>query len=157
LSFSLEKKLFDNGATVVLLDGSSVRFGLNRELDFSPVDRAENLRRVAHICKLLNDQGIITICSFISRNDSLRKQIGEIIGVERFHLFFMDASIDYCKNNRPELYDLFKKGKTQNLPGIDLEYEKPSEAKLVFKPEENEQNIDKVLDYLAANKVFPIH
>lgn len=157
LAFSLEKKLFDNGATVVLLDGSSVRFGLNRELDFSPADRAENLRRVAHVCKLLNDQGIITVCSFISRNESLRNQIAEIIGEDRFHLFHMDADLEYCKNNKPELYKLIEQGKTQNLPGIDLEYEKPNKAKLVFKPEENEANIDSVLNYLAANKVFPSH
>ncbi|NQU50902.1 MAG: sulfate adenylyltransferase subunit CysN [Bacteroidetes bacterium] len=156
LAFSLEKKLFENGATVVSIDGSSVRSGLNRELDFTPADRAENLRRVAHICKLLNDQGIITICSFISRNDSLRKQIAEIIGEERFHLFYMNATLDYCKNNKPELYELVEQGKTENLPGVDLEYDEPNNAKLVFKPEENELNIDKVLDYLAANKVYPI-
>ena len=66
LAYSLEKSLFDMGATVVLLDGKSVRSGLSRELDFSPADRAEHLRRVAHICRILNDQGIITICSFIS-------------------------------------------------------------------------------------------
>ncbi len=156
LAFSLEKKLFENGATAVLLDGSSVRFGINRELDYSPADRAENLRRVAHICKLLNDQGIITICSFISRNDSLRKQISEIIGDERFHMFYMNASLEYCKNNKPELYDLVEAGKTKNLPGVDLEYQTPTNAKLEFKPEDNEMNIDKILDYLAANKVFPI-
>ncbi len=156
LAFSLEKKLFERGATVVLLDGSSVRFGINSELDYSPADRAENLRRVAHISKLLNDQGIITICSFISRNQSLRTQISEIIGKERFHLFYMDASLDYCKNNKPELYNLIKEGKTKNLPGVDLEYEKPTNAKLVFKPEQNEENIDKVLDYLTQNKIFPL-
>ena len=156
LAFSLEKKLFENGATVVLLDGSSVRFGINRELDYSPADRAENLRRVAHISKLLNDQGIITICSFISRNNSLRNQIAEIIGEERFHLFYMDATLDYCKNNKPELYNLIEQGKTKNLPGVDLEYEQPTNAKLVFNPEENEENIDKVLDYLAQKKVFPL-
>ena len=157
LAFSLDKKLFENGATAVLIDGSSVRSGLNRELDFSPADRAENLRRVAHICKLLNDQGIITICSFISRNESLRSQVAEIIGEDRFHLFYMDANLEYCKNNKPELYELIEQGKTQNLPGVDLEYDEPANAKLVFKPEENETNIDKVLDYLAINKVFPIH
>ena len=157
LAFSLEKKLFDNGAIAVLIDGSSVRSGLSRELDFSPADRDENLRRVAHICKLLNDQGIIAIASFISRNDSLRSQISEIIGADRFHLFYMDATLDYCKNNKPELYNLIEQGKTRHLPGVDLEYEVPESAKLVFKPEENSQNIDKVLDYLAANKIFPHH
>ena len=157
LAFSLEKKLFENGAIAVLIDGSSVRSGLNRELDFTPADRAENLRRVAHICKLLNDQGIITICSFISRNASLRKQIAEIIGPDRFHLFYMDATLEYCKKNKPELYKLIEEGKTKNLPGIDMEFEIPTNAILNFKPEENDQNIEKVLDYLAANKIFPNH
>ncbi|MDX1285454.1 MAG: adenylyl-sulfate kinase, partial [Draconibacterium sp.] len=157
LAFSLEKKLFENGAVAVLIDGSSVRSGLNRELDFSPADRAENLRRVAHICKLLNDQGIITICSFISRNESLRTQVAEIIGKEKFHLFYMDATLEYCKNNKPELYELIDQGKTENLPGVDLEFEEPTNAKLVFNPVKNEENIDKILEYLAANKVFPFH
>jgi bifunctional enzyme CysN/CysC len=157
LAFSLEKRLFENGAIAVMIDGSSVRSGLNRELDFTPADRAENLRRVAHICKLLNDQGIIAICSFISRNNSLRDQIAEIIGKDKFHLFYMDATLEYCKNNKPELYNLIEEGKTKNLPGIDLEYEIPANAKINFKPEENELNIDKVLDYLAANKIFPHH
>ena len=157
LAFSIEKKLFENGAVTVLLDGSSVRSGLSHELDFSPADRAENLRRVAHICKLLNDQGIITICSFMSRNDSLRDQVSEIIGVDRFHLIYMNATLEYCKKNKPELYKLIEQGKASNLPGIDLEYEEPENAKLIFDPEENERNIDKIMDYLAMNKIFPVH
>ena len=156
LAFSLEKKLFENGATAVLLDGSSLRMGLNKELDYSPADRAEHLRRVAHISKLLNDQGIITICSFISRNDSLRKQIAQIVGEERFHLLYMDASLDYCKINKPELYEKAERGDIENLPGVDLEYEEPKEAKLIFNPKENEENLDDILNYLAANKIFPM-
>ncbi len=157
LAFSLEKKLFENGATAVLIDGSSVRSGLSRELDFSPADRAENLRRVAHICKLLNDQGIIAIASFISRNESMRDQVAEIIGNERFHLFYMDAPLEFCKNNKPKLYELVEQGKTNGLPGIDLEYEAPTNAKLVFHPQNNEQNLDTILDYLAKEKIYPIH
>lgn len=157
LAFSLEKKLFGNGATAVLIDGSSVRSGLSRELDFTPADRAENLRRVAHICKMLNDQGIIAIASFISRNESLREQVAEIIGKERFHMFYMDADLEYCKNNKPELYEMLEQGKTQNLPGVDLEYEVPTNAKLVFNPKDNEDNLDAILDYLAKEKVFPNH
>jgi adenylyl-sulfate kinase len=156
LAFSLEKKLFDNGATVVLLDGSSVRSGLNRELDFSPADRAENLRRVAHIANILNDQGIIAICSFISPNNTIRNQIAEIIGEERFHLFFMDASLEYCRNNKPELYKKADKGEVDNLPGVDLEYEAPNNERLKFNPAENEFNIDRILNYLEECKVFPL-
>lgn len=156
LAFSLEKKLFDNGATVVLLDGSSVRSGLNRELDYSPADRAENLRRVAHIAKILNDQGIITICSFISPKNTIRDQIADIVGNEQFHLFYMNASLDYCRKNKPELYNKAEKGEVDNLPGVNEEYEEPVNARLVFNPEENELNIDKILDYLEQNKIFPL-
>jgi bifunctional enzyme CysN/CysC len=156
LAFSLEKKLFEKNAVAVLLDGSSVRSGLNRELDYSPADRAENLRRVGHIAKILNDHGIIAICSFISRNNSVREQIAEIIGKERFHMFYMDASLDYCRNNKPELYEKAERGEIDNLPGVDLEYEVPDNACLIFKPEENELNLDRIVHYLEKNKIFPL-
>lgn len=156
LAFSLEKKLFESGATTVLLDGSSLRSGLNRELDFSPADRAEQLRRVAHICKLLNDQGIITICSFISRNQSLRNQVADIIGKEKFSLFYMNASLEYCKANKPELYLKAENGEIENLPGVDLEYEVPGNAVMEFDPVENELNLDRIMDYLEKNKIYPL-
>ncbi len=156
LAFSLEKKLFDTNAVAVLLDGSSVRSGLNRELDYSPADRAENLRRVGHIAKILNDQGIIAICSFISPGNFLRNQIADIIGKERFHLFYMNASLDYCRKNKPELYEKADKGEVDNLPGADIEYEEPDNASLVFSPTENELNLDKIMDYLEKNKIFPL-
>ncbi len=156
LAFSLEKKLFDNGATVVLLDGSSVRSGLNRELDYSPADRAENLRRVAHIAKILNDQGIIAICSFISPSIAIRSQVAEIIGEDKFHLFFMEASLEYCRKNKPDLYEKAEKGEADNLPGVDLEYETPDNERLKFNPEENDLNIDQILKYLEENTIFPL-
>jgi len=40
LAYPLEKELFDMGANVVLLYGSTLRMVLSRELDFSPADRA---------------------------------------------------------------------------------------------------------------------
>lgn len=155
LAFSLEKRLYDLGATVVLLDGSSVRSGLNRELDYSPADRAENLRRVAHLCKILNDQGIIVIASFISRNDSLRNQVAEIIGRQRFNLCYMNASVEFCRINKPELYEKADKGEVANVPGVDLQYEEPSNAILVFNPMQNDLNLDKVIEYLEQKNIFP--
>jgi bifunctional enzyme CysN/CysC len=38
-----------------------------------------------------------------------------------------------------------------------MEYEKPENAKIVFNPVENEINIDRILDYLGVNKIFPVH
>ena len=117
------------GKIAVVLGGKRVRSGLNRELDYSPANRAEHLRRVAHIAKLLNDQGIIVICSFISLKESIRQQIKQIIGENRFKLVYMDANLEYCrKNDKYGLYELAENGKLSNLAGVDEKYDEPKEA-----------------------------
>jgi adenylyl-sulfate kinase len=156
LAFTLEKELFEAGATVVLLDGSSIRSGLSNELDFSPADRTEHLRRVAHICKLLNDQGIITICSFISPDEHIRGQVMQIIGEERFKLIYMDASLAFCKMNKPELYEKYEQGLVRNLPGADLPFSIPENPVFTLKPENRAQNAQQIIEYLADCKIFPV-
>jgi len=133
LAYTLEKQLFDMGASVVLLDGSTVRSGLSRELDYSPADRAEHLRRVAHMARILNDQGIIAICSFISPNENIREQVSEIIGPERFVLVYMDEDIGYCRTNKPGLYEEAEKGRLSDIPGVDIDYEAPAKPDYVLK------------------------
>jgi bifunctional enzyme CysN/CysC len=156
LAFSLEKRLFQLGATVVLLDGSTIRSGLSRELDFSPSDRTEHLRRVAHIAKILNDQGIIVICSFISPRENIRQQCAQIIGKERFHLIHMDASLEYCRKNKPKLYRESGKGYIRHMPGVDEPWEKPENAVMNLKPEKSDPNTEKIIEYLAEKKIFPV-
>jgi bifunctional enzyme CysN/CysC len=155
LAYHLERRLFDSGATVVLLDGSTVRSGLSRELDYSPADRTENLRRVAHICKMLNDQGIIVIASFISPTESIRQQISEIIGNERFHLLLMSAGIDFCRSNKPDLYLKVDKGELRHLPGADETFEIPQTAQLIFDASKETPDAERIMQYLAEKKIFP--
>ena len=69
----------------------------------------------------------------------------------------MDAPLEYCKKNKPELYEKAEKGEIENLPGVDMEYQRPDNARLVFNPVENELNIDRILNYLYSNKIFPLH
>jgi len=152
-AFSLEKQLFDMGATVVLLDGSSVRSGLSKELDYSPTDRAEHLRRVAEVCRILNDQGIIAICSFISPDASIREQVAEIIGKDRFHHVYMDADLEFCKKNKPEMYD---DEKVKYVPGVDIPFDVPTDAVITLKPEHNGSNPEKVIEYIREKNIFPL-
>jgi bifunctional enzyme CysN/CysC len=148
LAYSLEKELFDMGKTFVVLDGKSIRSGLSKELDYSPTDRAEHLRRVAHICKLLNDQGIICICSFISPKESIREQVKEIIGEKRFQLVFMNADLDYCRNNdHYGLYKMAAEGKLSHLAGVDEEYEIPKTS-IIIDPEDKNKFIEAIIGEL---------
>ncbi|MDA3910231.1 MAG: sulfate adenylyltransferase subunit CysN [Bacteroidales bacterium] len=156
LAYTLERKLFDAGATVMLMDGSTVRSGLSHELDHSPADRAEHLRRVAHVARMLNDQGYIVICSFISPYDSIRKQVAELVGESRFHVINMDAELEFCKTNKPELYKKAEAGEIKDMPGIDERYDAPKNPELKLSPKDRETNPETILNYLYRQKIFPI-
>lgn len=155
LAYTLEKRLFDMGATVVLLDGKSVRSGLSKELDFSPADRAEHLRRVAYMCKMLNDQGIITICSFISPGEAVRKQVAQIIGEDRFHLIYLKADIEFAReNDKYGLYDMADKGELKYMPGVDEEFEEPGQADITLDAVKDGKNIESIIEYIVKEKVI---
>ena len=80
LAKSFEKHLHKNGKLTQILDGDNLRAGLNADLGFSEKDREENIRRVAEVAKLFAHCGVITICSFISPTESIRKMSKNIIG-----------------------------------------------------------------------------
>jgi len=154
LAFSLEKELFESSKTVVVFDGKTVRAGLSRELDYSLADRAEHLRRVAHICKLLNDQGIICICSFISPDENIRQQVKEIIGEKRFLLIYTNAGIEYCrKNDKYGIYKQAEEGKIDNIAGVDLDYDHPQNAILEIKPDDFEKAVKMISGLIDKTEV----
>jgi bifunctional enzyme CysN/CysC len=81
---AVERKLFDEGRAVAVLDGELMRRGVNVDLGYSAEDRSENLRRSAHVAKLFNDHGLICLAAFVAPNQSVRERVAEVIGRERF-------------------------------------------------------------------------
>ena len=61
-----EKLVLEMGLHVQNLDGDNVRTGLNRDLGFSPEDRAESVRRVGEMACLFNAGGVITLVTLVS-------------------------------------------------------------------------------------------
>ena len=54
------------GRAAYLLDGDNVRHGLNADLGFSAADRAENVRRVGEVARLMADAGLVALVPVIS-------------------------------------------------------------------------------------------
>ena len=57
----VEQKLLERGCPAYVLDGDNLRHGLNADLGFSMGDRAENLRRLAHVATLMADSGLTVL------------------------------------------------------------------------------------------------
>merc|ERR1719174_1815315 len=113
---------------VYRLDGDNLRFGLNKDLGFSPEDRKENVRRVAEVSKLFAEAGAISIAGLISPYAADRQFARElhVNASLPFLEVFVDAPLDVVEQRDPKgLYKKARKGIIKNFTGLDAPYEKP--------------------------------
>ncbi len=126
LAIAMERKLFDLGYQAVILDGDTIRTGINNNLTFSPEDREENIRRIAEVAKLFLESGMICIVSFITPARDMRQRAKEIIGADDFVEVFIDTPLAICEARDVKgLYKKARAGEIQNFTGIDAPYEPP--------------------------------
>ena len=142
---ALEKRLVDSGKLAFILDGDNVRYRLNRDLAFSDADRAENIRRISEVARLMNDAGIIVITAFISPFEADRKMAKENIRPELFTEIFIDTPLELCEQRDPKgLYKKARNGEIRGFTGIDSPYEPPSNPDIVIKT--SNKTIDDCVD-----------
>ena len=126
LATAVEKELFQQGYLSKLLDGDNIRTGINNNLGFSDEDRHENIRRIAEVCKLFLNCGVITLAAFISPTNEIRTQAKSIIGEENFLEIFVNPPIDICEQRDTKgLYQKARSGEIQNFTGITSPFEAP--------------------------------
>jgi adenylylsulfate kinase len=136
IALGLEKKLFDEGFFVQLLDGDNIRTGINNNLGFSLEDRKENIRRIAEVSNLFCTSGIICLNSFVSPTYEIRSLAKEIIGEENFFEIFVNTPLEICEHRDVKgLYKKARKGKIKNFTGIDSTFEVPKNPFLEIKTE----------------------
>ena len=145
IGMAVERKLFEQGRAVAMIDGEYVRRGLNRDLGYTAEDRSENLRRSGHLAHTLNDAGLICLASFVAPSEDVRRKVGMLIGEERFLVVHVATSIDVCRaRDTKGQYKQADEGNLPNFPGVTAKYEAPAEPDLVL--DAAEQNIDTCAD-----------
>ena len=133
---ALEKELFQLSMHTYVLDGDNLRHGLNANLGFAPEERAENIRRVSEVAKLMADAGTVVITSFISpyRADRTRARAIALQAGAEFVEIFVDAPLAVCEQRDPKgLYEKARAGKLKGFTGIDAPYEPPEDPEIVIR------------------------
>jgi bifunctional enzyme CysN/CysC len=133
----VERVLVAAGRPAYVLDGDNLRHGLNADLGFSDDDRAENVRRVAEVARLLADAGVVALVPVISPFRAGRERARaahEEAGVP-FLEVFVDTPIEECERRDPKgLYARARAGELPGFTGIDSPYEPPASPDLVLRP-----------------------
>lgn len=152
-----QKRLFEKGYQVYVLDGDNIRKGLNRDLGFSHEERSENIRRVAEVAALFAQAGVIVISSFISPYHEDRER-ARAVCPEYFHNIYIKASLDVCeKRDVKGLYKKARAGTISEFTGISAPYEEPHDPDLTIDTEGVNVNrcVEELVSYVEHHLVEP--
>ena len=160
IAMEVERRLFQKGYQVFVLDGDNIRQGLNSDLGFSPEDRAENVRRTGEVAHLFAQAGMIVLTAFISPYRADRDR-ARAIAPELFHEIFIDASVEECQRRDPKgLYAKVRQGAIAEFTGVTAPYEAPLKPELAIDTAalSVEEAVEELLRYVEreVQRVAPV-
>lgn len=152
---AVEERLVGEGRHAFLLDGDNLRHGLNGDLGFDEAARTENVRRTAHVARLLAESGTIAIVSLVSPYERDRRQAADFHRADDlpFLEVFVDTPLRVCEHRDPKgLYARARAGDLVGLTGVDSPYEPPARPDLVLHSgqEAIEVAVEQVVQALAT-------
>jgi len=156
IAYALERKLFDMGRAAFVLDGQNMRLGPSKDLGFDSDSRSENLRRSIEIAKLMNQAGIIAICSFVAPSEEVRQKARESVG-KHFIEVYLSAPLEVCRERDQDgIYKAIESDGIDTIPGVNLPYDVPSNPDVVLPTDEIsvEDSVERLLVVLEESEAF---
>jgi bifunctional enzyme CysN/CysC len=151
---AVEERLIAIGHPAFLLDGDNLRHGLNGDLGFDESARSENVRRTAHVARLIAESGTIALVSLVSPYEADRQDAGALHAKDDldFLEIFVDAPLELCEQRDPKgLYARARSGELESMTGVGAPYEAPSSPDLVLgsSAETIEEEVERVMALLV--------
>jgi bifunctional enzyme CysN/CysC len=156
---AVEERLLEMGRPAFLLDGDNLRHGLNGDLGFDEGARAENVRRTAHVARLLAESGTVALVSLVSPYAADRRAAAALHATDdlQFMEVFVDAPLELCEQRDPKgLYARARAGELAGMTGVGAPYEPPADPDLTLGSggETVEQEVERVMAMLAERGIL---
>lgn len=151
----LEIALHQRSLHTYILDGDSIRQGLNKDLNYQDRERQENIRRISELSKLMLDAGLIVITACISPFQKDRDEARNRIPHDEFIEVFVDTPIALCEQRDPKgLYQKARAGHIKNFTGISSPYEPPKTPEIHLKAYDKtpHQAAQEIIEYLVKTE-----
>jgi len=122
-----------HGIAHATLDGDEVRTTLSADLGFARDDRAEQVRRVGHVARILGDAGVIPLVALVSPFRTDRDSVRALHEPGRFLEIHVATPLEICAARDVKgLYAQARAGGLEQLTGVGQDYEPPERAELVL-------------------------
>ena len=157
LAKAVEQELKNRGVPhVQRLDGDIVRQDLTRDLGFSKEDRDENIRRVSFVAGLLAQNGVATLCAFVSPYREARRAARA--RAPRFVEVYCRCDLSTLIQRDPKgLYKKALAGEIKGFTGIDDPYEEPENPEVICDTDRETvaESTAKIIRYLEDHGLIP--
>ena len=140
IALLIEEKLLTEKRPALILDGDTLRHGLNAGLGFDAGGRAEAVRRAGESALLIAESGAVAIVSMVSPyradRDAVRARHAKI-GIA-FIEVFVDAPLAVAESRDPKgLYKKARAGEILAFTGITDPYEAPTRPEVHVRTHES--------------------
>jgi len=145
--------LKNQGKAVQLIDGDIIRDSIGNMFGYTKEERLKASNIVRLLCKLLNDNGVITVAAVIGAYKEMRDNNRE--KHENYYEIYLDCSIEECiRRDVKGLYKRALNGEEKHVIGIDEPYEVPKKPSLVINTEKLgvEESMDMIKEFI--NKIY---
>ena len=133
----------------VLIDGDEVRKTVSADLGYSMEERNEHMRRVANICKIISENGVISIASVASPTESSRDYAKNTL--KKMFLVYVKCTIEICeKKDVKGHYKNAKKEKKgfEHFINVSVNFEEPKNPDVILNTDKEsvEESVKKLVE-----------
>jgi adenylyl-sulfate kinase len=128
-----EAALVAGGRGAYTLDGDNIRHGLNEGLGFGSADRAENVRRIGEVARLMADAGLVVFAPLISPYADGRDRVRDLHRAAGLSFFEVHVAtpLEVCEQRDTKgFYAMARAGEITDFTGISAPYEEPADPDL---------------------------
>lgn len=149
--------LREHNVQVVLLDGDEIRKTISADLEYSSKERGEHMKRVANICKLISENGVLAVASVASPTEKSRDYARK--NIKKFFLAYVKCPLDICeKRDVKGHYKKARKGQKgfENFMDISSNFEEPEKPDIILNTakESVEKSVNMLLTKLKEKGII---
>ncbi len=160
---TIAKKLADilrkKNFPVILLDGDELRKSVSSDLGYSLDDRNKHMKRVADVCKVISENGILAIASVASPTEKSRAYARQVI--KNMFLVYVKCPLDLCE--RRDVKGHYKKAREkknqfEHFMSVSSNYEEPKNPDIILNTDKEsvEESVSKLITKLKEKKIISI-
>lgn len=145
------------GVKVLVIDGDEIRNVISPGLGYTLEERNEHMKRVADLCRIISDNGILNIASVASPTEKSREYARRAI--KNFLLVYVKCPLEICRKR--DVKGHYKKANKrhkgfENFLGASLKYEKPENPDITLNTgkESVKESVSRLVDKLKEKKVI---